>query len=120
MSLLDKGNTEVIVYPEIAVKSPDGNTKTKPSTTGIVAKVRLDVQGQSGTSSRRQEQDNEGYESERVYSIRFTRKFHDEHGPFGPQSRIEWNGQKWALFGYENLYNRSRRTRHSTYTIKRY
>lgn len=117
MSLLDRGLTdEVTVYPQIAVTDADGNTRTKASSTGIVTKARLQVLGQSGTSSRRQEQDSEGYESERVYSIRFPRNFQI----LGMQSEIVWNGQRWALFGSENRYNSSRRTRHVTYTIKRY
>lgn len=117
MSLLDRGLTEdVIVYPEITVTDDDGNTRTKPSATGIATRARLDVLGQSGTSSRRQEQDNEGYESERVYSIRFPRNFQE----LGAQSQVEWLGERWALFGDVNRYTRSRRTGHTTYTIKRY
>lgn len=117
MSLLDRGLTDdVTVYPEEVVTDIDGNTRTRPSATGIPTRARLQVLGQSGTSSRRQEQDNEGFESERVYSIRFPRDF----PILGLQSQIEWNGKRWALFGTENVYNSSRRTRHITYTIKRY
>lgn len=117
MSLLDLGlNEDVIVYPEVSVEDDDGNLRTKPASTGIATKARLDVLGQSGTSSRRQEQDNEGYESERVYSIRFPRGFPQ----LGAQSQVEWRGERWALFGDVNRYTRSRRTSHTTYTIKRY
>jgi hypothetical protein len=116
MSLLDWGlNETVTVYPEIAVTDADGNTRTKPASTGIVTKARMQVLGQSGTSSRRQEQDSEGYETERVYTIRFPRDFQ----VLGAQSEIVWNGQVWALFGTENRYNSSPRTRHITYSIKR-
>lgn len=117
MSLLDGGFTEdVVVYMEETVTDADGNIRTRPSATGTTTKARLQVLGQSGTSSRRQEQDNEGFESERVYSIRFPRDF-----PIvGMQSQIEWLGVRWAIFGTENRYNSSRRTRHITYTIKRY
>lgn len=120
MSLLDKGTDEVIVFPEIAATSPDGNIKTKPGTTGIPATARIQVLGQSGTSSRRQEQDNEGYESEKVYSIRFSKKSERELGRLGAQSYVVWQGRKWALFGDENVYNSSRRTAHTTYTLKRF
>ena len=127
MSLLDKGTEDIVIYLEEVTTSPDGNIKTKPSDTGIPTKVRLDILGQSGTSSRKQEEDVEGYESEKVYALRFTRKFIKEHGYPGAQSRIEWGTnpvtgrpQRWALFGDVNRYNRSRRTAHVTYTMKRY
>lgn len=120
MSLLDKGNIDVIVYPEELVADSDGNKRTRPSKVGVPARARVDILGQSGTSSRRQEQDNEGYESEKVYSLRFTRKSERELGRLGAQSCIEWEGRKWAVFGDENVYNRSRRTSHRTYTIKRF
>ena len=117
MSLLDWGcNEDVVVYPEEVVTDMDGNIRTRPSATGIPVKARLQVQGQSGTSSRRQEQDNEGYESEKVYTIRFPRSFQI----LGAQSEIYWHGVKWALFGDANYYTSSPRTKHVTYTIKRY
>ncbi|UVK58774.1 head-to-tail stopper [Mycobacterium phage Iceman] len=120
MSLLDHCPDDVIVYPQVVTTDDDGNTITKPSDEGIPTKARLQVLGQSGTSSRRQEQDNEGFESERVYTLRFTRKFDREHGILGMQSQVEWEGVRWALFGEPAYYNSSRRTRHITYTVKRY
>ncbi|QFP95686.1 head-to-tail stopper [Mycobacterium phage Shygu2] len=120
MSLLDQAPDDVIVFPQIVTEDEDGNTITKASEVGFPAKARLQVLGQSGTSSRRQEQDNEGFESERVYTIRFTRKFDREHGELGMQSQIEWQGVRWALFGEPAYYNSSRRTRHITYTVKRF
>lgn len=117
MSLLDTGLTDdVVVYPEETVTDVDGNVRTRPSTTGIPTRARMQPLGQSGTSSRRQEQDNEGFESERVYTIRFPRDFQI----LGAQSEVEWRGVRWALFGTEVVYNSSRRTKHITYTIKRY
>jgi hypothetical protein len=117
MSLLDRATEDVIVYPEEVVTDIDGNTRTRPSQTGIPAKARIQVQGQSGTSARRQEQDNEGYESEKVYRIRFPRSF-----PYtlGAQSVIEWRGKRWAVFGDVNYYTNSPRTAHVDYTMKRY
>lgn len=118
MSLLDRGcNQDVVVYLEEVVTDMDGNVRTQASEIGIPAKARLQVQNQSGTSSRRQEQDNEGYESEKVYSLRFKRSFPHV---LGSQSQIEWQGVRWALFGDVNYYESSPRTAHQTYTIKRY
>ena len=119
MSLLDgRARYEsCIVYPEVLTTDVDGNKRTAPSASGIVTKARFQVQGQSGTSARRAEQDNEGYESEKVYVIRFPRSFTTS---LGAQSEIEWRGARWALFGDLNIYNSSRRTAHQTYTIRRY
>lgn len=118
MSLLDRGCTEdVAVYPEEVVTDIDGNVRTQASASPIQVKARLQVQGQSGTSSRRQEQDNEGFESEKVYTIRFPRSFTQE---LGAATQIEWRGERWSLFGDVNRYTSSPRTSHQTYTIKRY
>jgi hypothetical protein len=121
-SLLDGGaHYEVCtVYPEEQVTDADGNKKTRPSAAGFTAYARFDIQGQSGTSSRRQEQDNEGFESEKVYSVRFPRAFDAEHGEIGAQSQIGWRGVRWALFGDVQRYNRTPATAHNVYTIKRY
>ncbi|ASZ75452.1 head closure Hc1 [Mycobacterium phage Kimona] len=127
MSLLDRCNQDVVVYPHVVSRDADGNLRARPSETGIPTKARIQVLGQSGTSSRRQEQDNEGFESERVYTIHFTPKFDREHGVLGMQSQIEWGTNpetgepiRWALFGEPAFYTGSRRTRHTRYTIKRY
>ncbi|MGB5794543.1 MAG: hypothetical protein WBH51_01980 [Mycolicibacter algericus] len=119
MSLLDSANEDVVVYPEEVTIDADGNTKTRPSKTGIPARARLQVQGQSGTSARRAEQHDTGFESEKVYTVRFPRSFTAEHGILGAQSQIEWNGQRWAVFGDANRYNGSRRTQHVEYVIRR-
>ena len=122
MSLLDKGwqYEPVMVFPEELVTDIDGNPRTRPSSTGIPAVARFQVMNQTGTSARRSEQDNEGYESEEVYSMRFPREFTAEHGILGAQSEIEWNGSRWCVFGYANKFHGSPRTAHHTYTVKRY
>ena len=122
MSLLDGGSQyePCVVYPAELTIDVDENKRTGPSATGIPATARFQIQGQSGTSSRRQEQDNEGFESEKVYSVRFPRSFDREHGELGAQSQIEWLGKRWAMFGDVQRYNSSPRTAHYVYTIKRY
>jgi hypothetical protein len=117
MSLLDQANEDVIVYLEEEYEDSDGNRMTRASTTGIPAKVRLEIQGQSGTSSRRQETDNEGFQSEKVYTMKFPRSWPHT---LGAQSQIEWLGNRWSVFGDVQRYNRSPRTAHSVYTIKRF
>jgi hypothetical protein len=118
MSLLDVGQEDILIFLEEAVLDEDGNTRTRPSKVGTPTKARLQPLGQSGTSSRRQEQDNEGYESERVYSMRLPRSW--PYGEIGTQSRIQWRGEYWALFGPVNRYTSSSMTAHLTYTIKRF
>ncbi|QXO13297.1 head-to-tail stopper [Mycobacterium phage Trooper] len=129
MSLLDTGARyqSVTVYPEEMVIDSDGNKRTRPSKTGIPALARLQVANQSGTSARRAEQDNEGFESEKVYRMRFPRSFTKEHGVLGAQSQIEWGtnpvtGQpvRWALFGDATVYDSSPALARVDYTIKRY
>ena len=117
MSLLDRGTDDIMVFPEVAVVDVDGNIRTQPSKVGFPARARMQPQGQSGTSSRRAEQDNEGFEGERVYTMRMPRSFPHI---LGAQSQIEWQGNRWAVFGDAFYYNSSRRTAHVAYTIKRY
>lgn len=120
MSLLDAGSGRyepVTVYLEEVVRDQDGNKRTRPSTVGTSAKARLQVQGQSGTSARRAEQDNEGFMTEKVYRMRFPRSFPHV---LGAQSQVEWRGERWAVFGDVSRYNGSHRTKRVTYTIKRY
>lgn len=118
MSLLDGGGyyEDIIVYPEEVVTDIDGNIRTQPSATGIPARARFQFQGQSGTSSRRAEQDNEGFESEKVYTMRFPRGFQI----LGAQSEIEWNGARWGVFGDVHYHNSSPRIAHVEYTVKRF
>lgn len=94
----------------------DGNIVTRPSSVGFPARAMIQVLAQSGTSARRSEQDNEGFESEEVYRLRFARSF-----PYrlGAQARIEWRGQYWAIIGEARIYAGSRSTAHVDYTIRR-
>ncbi|QLF84895.1 head-to-tail stopper [Gordonia phage Epsocamisio] len=122
MGLLDtKARYEpVTVFPQIMVIDDDGNKFTKPSATGIEAIARFQVANQSGTSARRAEQDNEGFESEKVYRMRFPRSFTKEQGIIGAQSKIVWRGQTWAVFGDATVYNGSEATARVDYTVKRF
>lgn len=117
MSLLDTANEDVIVYLEESYTDSDGNEMTRASDTGIPAKVRMDIQGQSGTSSRRQETAKEGFESEKVYTMKFPRSWPHL---LGAQSQVEWRGDRWVVFGDVVRRNRSPQTAHLVYTIKRF
>lgn len=117
MSLLDKGNADVLLYPEEVVTDVDGNVRTRAAKEPIPLRVWLAVQNQSGTASRRAEQDNEGFETERVMRMRVRRQ--DEHIEIGAQAKIEWEGKMFSVFGDAIPYIGSPRTRHMDYTLRR-
>jgi hypothetical protein len=121
VSLLDNGESyeSATVYPEEVYESRDGNPMTRASQTGIPVLARFQVQGQSGTASRRAEQQGEGFSSERVYEMRLARKYDALLGELGAQSQVDWRGQRWSLFGDPGRYNGSRRTRRNIYRIMR-
>lgn len=119
MTLLDRaGREQILVFPEESYVDSDGNLMLRPSEVGIPATATIHPLPQSGTSARRVEQDNEGYESEQVYSLRFPRSS-PFHSGMGMVSQIEWHGQRWSVFGHSLNYNGSRRTWHSDYRIQR-
>jgi hypothetical protein len=117
VSLLDRGNQCVIVYPEEVVEDADGNIKTQPAKCGFHARARIQPIGQSGTSARRAEQDNEGFETEKMYSLRFPRGF---KCVLGAQSQVEWMGVRWAVHGDAMHFRASPRTAHLTYVLRRF
>lgn len=117
MSLLDKGNQDIILFPEEVVTDRDGNTRTQASKVGIPMRAWIQPQGQSGTAARRSEQDNEGYETEKTYRMRLRRK--DHHIEIGAQAKVELNGQIWTVFGDEWTYQGSSRTQHRVVLLRR-
>lgn len=119
MSLLDRANADILVFPEILVYDEDGNAQTKAAEVGIPARAMIQLKAQSGTSALRSEQDNEGFETEVMRRVRLTRESERRIGLIGAQAQIEYDGKRWSLFGDPALYNTSRRTRHYDYTIRR-
>lgn len=116
MSLLDVGREVVVIYQEIETTDADGNTITKAGPTGVETIATVQLLAQSGTSSRRAEQDNEGFESEQVYRLRLPRSWTVE---IGAQSQVEWLGVRWSILGKPRRYNGSNRTAHTDYIIRR-
>lgn len=115
MSLLDKFNENIIVFPETVVTDPDGNPYTKPSDVGVPVRAMIQLRAQSGTSARRSEQDNEGFETESAYRMRLPLGF----PVLGAQARVEWRGEYWSVIGDVQMFMGSRRTAHNDYTIRR-
>jgi len=116
MSLLDTGRETVIIFQEIETTDSDGNTITKAGPVGVETIAAVQLAAQSGTSARRAEQDNEGFESEQVYRLRLPRSF-----PFliGAQAQVEWLGVRWSIIGKPRRYNGSNNTAHTDYIIRR-
>lgn len=118
MSLLEVGRETVTIYHQEAFTSPDGNKMYRPSTTDIdiVANCAVQAAAQSGTSARRAEQDQEGYDTEEVYRFRpprsYTRKI-------GFQAQVQWRGVRWAIIGKPKEFNGSDNTYHTDYTLRR-
>ncbi len=119
MSQLDVMNVNVVVYPQVEITTRHLNTTTAASDTGIPTPARIQVASSSGTSARRAEQDNDGFESEVFYRIRFPRAFDSEHGILGMQSQISWEGKKYGVFGIPQRYMGSSRTAHVEYLMQR-
>lgn len=122
MSLLLRGNELVTFYPEVIHIDADGNTNTRASDMsgpGITVNAVVQAAAQSGTSARRAEQDEEGFESEEIYRVRVARADDDALGYVGPQGRVRWRGDEWEVFGHPKIYNGSFRTRHRDFLIRR-
>lgn len=116
MTLLDKGRETVVVYQDEEWIDSDGNVMRRAGSVGVTTRAVVQVLAQSGTSSRRSEQDNEGFETEAVYRLRLPRDF-----PFilGAQAQVEWLGVRWSVIGDAKRFNGSSRTAHYDYVIRR-
>lgn len=117
MSLLDKGRETIVLYNEEPYVDPDGNPSRRASLVGVtVSNCVIQPAAQSGTSQRREEQDNEGFESEQTYRLRPPRSFTTI---IGMMAKIEWLGDIWTVVGKHKRYNGSSRTAHVDYIIRR-
>lgn len=117
MSLLDKGRETVILYNEETYVDPDGNPSRRASSTPVVINnCVVQLLAQSGTSARRTEDNNEGFDSEQVYRLRPPRSFTTI---IGMMAKVEWQGITWSVFGKARRYNGSSRTAHIDYLIRK-
>lgn len=118
MSLLDRGHETVIIDHAVKWTDDDGNIMWRPDGTDVetVTNVVIQVEAQSGTSARRTEQDEEGYDTERIYRMRLPRSY---TRTINFASQVEWNGLRWAVNGWPKLYRASYRTGHADYSLRR-
>lgn len=116
MSLLDRGRETVVVYQEVDTTDRDGNIIKGVSSVGVSTIATIQPAIQSGTSQRRAEQTNEGYETEDSYRMRLPRSF-----PFilEAEAQVQWRGKRWHVVGKVRRYNGSSRTAHVDYVIRR-
>jgi len=119
MSLLDRAKQDIIIYHQVEVVSDDGNIMIRASGVGVPAKAEIQAARQSGTSARRAEQDNEGFETEEVYRLRFTRSYLKSNPALGPAAEVEWRGARWSVVGMPTYYMGSSRTAHVDFQIRR-
>lgn len=110
MSLLNRGTETVSVFPEETVTDADGNTKTRASSVGVVARAVVQPAGAG------KEGEDVGFESRSRYRLRLV----DYLIPLGAQSQVEWRGERWAVDGPPMVYGTSSRTRHTDYHIVRF
>lgn len=118
MSLLDIGRETVTVYHQETFTSPDGNPMYRASTTDVevITNCVVQLSAQSGTSARRVEQDEEGYDTEQVYRFRPPRWYARK---LGFQAQVEWRGVRWSIIGHPKEFNGSDNTFHTDYTLRR-
>lgn len=118
MSLLDVGRETVIVHHEEQWTSTDGNIMYRASDTDVdtITNCVVQIAAQSGTSARRSEQDQEGYDTEDVYRFRPPRSY---TRIIGFEAKVEWNGLLWSVIGHSKRFNGSGNTAHNDYTLRR-
>jgi hypothetical protein len=119
LSLLDRAQQDILIFQAEDFEDELGNILIRPSAVGVPARAEIQAARQSGTSARRAEQDNEGYETEETYRLRFTREYDRTHEEMRPGAQVEWRGKRWSVVGYPTPYMASHRTGHKDYQIRR-
>lgn len=115
--LLVTGRETVLIRHGEQYISPDGNIMYRPSDTDVeeVSNCAVQLKSQSGTSARRAEQNDEGFNLEQLYRLRpsvtYPRIIHWA-------SVVEWRDKVFHIMGYEQIYNGSNNTAHIDYTMR--
>ena len=115
MSLLDKHNAEVILYPEEVVTDMDGNTRTRPSKVGIPIKAWLAPIGRTMYASP--ETNEIGFEISDALRMRLLQRDTDLH--VGAQAKVEVDGDIWSVDGDAVQTRMKGRTRRSEFILRR-
>jgi hypothetical protein len=112
VSLLNRGTETVIVYAEEVSTDADGNTITRPSAVGVVAKAVVQPITMIGAQAEKQEI---GFDVTSKYRLRLVSNM----SLLGAQAQVEWQGKRYAIDGEPRQYNGSRRTAHVDYVMVR-
>lgn len=108
MSILDRGNADIIVYPQELTTDSFGNPRWAPSETGVQirAMVWAIATAEAALLSR---------ETGEAYRVRPVR---GEPVPVGPWATVEWDGREWDVHGETVSHERGSGTRRTTFTIR--
>ena len=116
MSLLNKANCVVRVYPEEAVYDEDGNIRTRPSKNGISCPAVIQPVNSSIQPPGSGEEDAIGFQTQELYRMRLVGWCGP---PLGAQSRIDWEGRWYSVQGEVKRFRGSTRTQHDDFTLLR-
>ncbi len=108
MSLLDRGNDSVTVFPEEAYTDSDGNILTRAAPIGTTHRAVVQP------ISAKENQDG-GFITTTRYRLRLIRY----RGVLGARSRIQWKGKRYGIEGEGLDYTGSPRTAHVDYVMVR-
>ncbi|MFE2912821.1 hypothetical protein [Kitasatospora indigofera] len=106
MSLLDRGNQTVLIYPEEETTDDRGNVVRRPAATPVTVLCRVQP-------STTEELLVPGQQVEAIYRI-ITRD-----APLGPWALVVWSGRDWDVVGEPRRYTGSSRTAHVDCLIRR-
>ncbi len=112
MSLLRRGTQVVTIFPQETVTDQDGNTKTRPSAVGVVARAVVQPMPRFDGA----EDWNGGYLTESRYRLRLAGW---QGEPLGALSQVVWQGRRYAVHGEPKVYTDSPQTSHISYVIER-
>lgn len=112
MSILDRGNAEIVVYPEVEVTDEDGNVSRQASPTGVPVQAMVwQYEGEVDTLQPLVV----GQQVATIYRVRPVRS---ADVPVGPWSRVEWDGREWDVDGEPNPHRRGVGTRRLTFSMR--
>jgi hypothetical protein len=112
VSILDRGNAEITVYPEVEVTDEDGNVSRRASEAGVTVEAMVwQYEGEVDTLQPLVV----GQQVTTIYRVRPVRY---AELPVGPWSRVEWDGREWDVDGEPNRHRRGVGTRRLTFSMR--
>lgn len=109
MSLLDRSNATVLVYPQVLSNDTFGNPTWTPATVPVAVEAMVWPVATAEASLLGSERPGE------VYRVRPKR---GQSVPVGPWATVEWDGRTWDVHGESVRLRRGTATRRTTFTIR--